>query len=134
MSFLPDVSIDRTLLDYLCLENVTWVATSPIGSPAYDFDFARSFHFKRLWSNPEGAITVIGRFGVAYDYDRVYEDMAQDNILLIHTPEQHWRAANLDGWYPLVKDLTARSVWFDVPPPTDEVEKEFAYPVFIRCR
>ncbi len=60
-----DLSIDLNRLDYLSLENVTWVATAPIGIPAYDFDFARFFHFKRLWFNPEKEITVTGRFGVA---------------------------------------------------------------------
>ena len=83
MNIPPDLSVDITILDFLCLENVAWVATNPIGSPAYDFDFARYFPFKWLWFSPEEAITVVGRFGVAYDYDRVYEALAQDNLLLI---------------------------------------------------
>jgi hypothetical protein len=132
MSPLPDLSINITRLDYLHLENAIWVAAGPIGSPTYDFDFARYFSYKRLWHNGEDKISVIGRFGVAYDYDRAYEALAQENIFLIHTLEQHWRAANLNGWYPLVENFTARSLWFDAPPPAEEVEKQFAYPVFIR--
>jgi hypothetical protein len=76
------------------------------------------------------ALSVV--FGVAYDYDRVYNSLAENNIYLVHTPEQHWRAGNLDGWYPFVEELTARSLWFDTPPSVEEGEREFSYPVFIR--
>jgi hypothetical protein len=132
MNPLLELSIDVTRLDYLKLEDAVWVATAPTGLSTYDFDFAHFFSLKRLWFNSEEKINAVGRFGVAYDYDQVYESLAQNNIFLIHTPEQHWRAGNLDSWYPLVEELTARSLWFDTPPSIEVVEKEFSYPVFIR--
>jgi hypothetical protein len=61
MSIPPVPSIDITHLDYLCLENAIWVAANPIGSPTYDFDFARFFSYQRLWFNPEKEIVVTGR-------------------------------------------------------------------------
>ena len=132
MNSTPEPSLDLTRLDYLHLEDAVWVVAGATGLSTYDFDFSLFFSYKRSCFNYEEEINAIGRFGVAYDYDRVYEGLAQNNILLIHTPEQHWRAGNLDGWYPLVKHLTARSLWFNSPPPVEEIETEFAYPVFIR--
>ena len=35
-------------------------------------------------------------------------------------------------WYPLVVDLTPRSVWYDSPPTAIEIEQHFNWPVFIK--
>lgn len=125
-------SIDFTRLETLCLEGAVWVAAAPIGSPTYDFDFTKYFSYRRLWYATGEPITAVGRFGVAYDYPDVYAQLKQAGVLLVHSPQQHYLAANLDGWYPHIAELTARSRWYETPPAPEEVEQDFTYPIFIR--
>ena len=51
---------------------------------------------------------------------------------LIHSPEQYIRASELPQWYPLLSDLTPRSVWFDHPPTVADIEQHFSWPIFLK--
>ena len=39
-----------------------------------------------------------------------------EGVRLAHSSAEHLRYSTLPGWYPLLPDLTPRSVWFDRPP------------------
>lgn len=74
----------------------------------------------------------MGRFGVASNYAELYERLLADGIQLIHTPVQYQRTSELPLWYPLISDLTPRSMWFEQPPPACEIERYFTWPVFVK--
>src|SRR5262249_14446864 len=80
----------------------------------------------------EPPVTAIARVGTIGDYARYYARCADARIGLIHDPGQHWRAADLAGWYPKLSDLTPDSLWFRDPPPLDELAARFGWPMFLK--
>ncbi len=118
-------------LDFVQLENILWIARVKIGVPIYDFEFENFFACNHpIYLNEP--IKVIGRFGVSENYPELYEKLKNDQIELIHTPEQYLLASELTHWYPIIEDLTPKSLWFDQPLSYGEVENEFNYPIFIK--
>jgi ATP-grasp domain, R2K clade family 3 len=124
-------SIGAENLDIFLLENSVWIAASIIHVPRYDFSFETFFSCRRPYQRPE-QITAIGRFGAIDNYKNLYDALQAEGISLIHTPEQHRLASELTSWYPLLKDITPHSLWFDAPPEASIIEKHFSYPVFIK--
>ncbi|HEU4327251.1 MAG TPA: ATP-grasp domain-containing protein [Roseiflexaceae bacterium] len=118
-------------LELLLLEDTVWIATAPTGVASYDLPFSTFFACRHPWQRPT-EVAAIGRFGVADNYSELYRLLAADGVALIHTPEQHDLAAELPRWYPLLADLTPRSLWFDEPPPAAVIERHFAWPVFLK--
>lgn len=96
-------------LDLILVEDAVWVIEGKIGLPVYDFPLSEFFACRRPWQRPE-RIEAIARFGAASNYDELYEQLAADGIFLIHSPEQHLLASELPQWYPLLKDLTPKSL------------------------
>lgn len=125
------ILIEPEQLDIFCLEDAVWIATAPVNLPKYDFPFQTFFACRHPYYRPE-QITAIGRFGVTTNYSDLYKGLKETGISLIHTPEQYLLASELTHWYPKLSDLTPRSVWFDLPPSAEEIERNFAYPVFIK--
>src|SRR5688572_19576462 len=111
---------DNDAYDLFHLENKLWVAARDTGMPQYDFRFGDFFECRRPWERP-GSLTAIIRMGAIGDYDARYGGFAADGIRLLHSPEQYVRCTQLPGWYPLIADLTPRSVWSDRFPSLDEV-------------
>jgi hypothetical protein len=118
-------------LDLFALEGALWVASRPIGVPAYDFAFDRFFACRRPYPRPE-AVTAVGRHGAPEDYEALYAGLAAEGIRLVNGPEAHARASELPAWYPRIDALTPRSRWFDAPPPAEVVESTFGWPVFVK--
>lgn len=121
----------RDAEELILLDDALWLLTATAGVPAYDYPFARFFPFERAWEVPVGA-TVVARVGALQDYAARFEQLQEHGISLIHTPEQHYRASRLPHWYPLIEHLTPRSRWYDEPPTPEEVERHFAWPVFVK--
>ena len=126
---MPKVDVED--LDPFLLEDTVWIAAAKIDVPAYDFAFATFFSCRHPLYRPE-LIQCIGRFGVTDDYADLYESLKAKGTSLIHTPDQHLLASELTHWYPLLEDITPRSLWFDRPPPAEEIEQHFSYPIFIK--
>ena len=124
-------TIDPAQLDLFLLEDLIWIVTAPVGVPNYDFPFHTFFACRHPWHRP-AHITAIGRFGVTNDYAELYTQLAATGVTLIHSPQQYARASELPQWYPLLSDLTPRSVWFDQPPPVTAIEEHFAWPIFLK--
>lgn len=126
---MPKVELDE--LDIFLLEDVVWIAAAKIDVPRYDFAFETFFACRHPIYRPD-EIQAVGRFGVTDDYADLYGFLKANGISLIHTPEQHLLASELTHWYPLLEDITPRSLWFDEPPEAEEIEKHFSYPVFVK--
>ncbi len=118
-------------LDLIHLEETVWVLVGEVDLPSYDFSLSQFFACRRPWHRPE-QITAIGRFGVATNYDEVYQQLAAEGILLVHSPQQHLLASELPRWYPLLEDLTPRSLWFSEPPDFAVLEQAIGLPLFLK--
>jgi hypothetical protein len=123
--------VELKTLDIFLLEDVVWIAAAQIDVPRYDFAFETFFACRHPVYRPE-QIEAVGRFGVTDDYADIHSSLKADGIVLVHTPEQHLLASELTHWYPLLEDLTPRSLWFAEPPPAEEIERHFSYPVFVK--
>lgn len=118
-------------MDLLNLENSLWILARPTGLPHYDFPFERYFQYHRRHS-PDELISVVARVGAILDYPRFFRSEWERGVTLIHSPEQHQRASDLTTWYPLIKDLTPKSIWSSTVPSPDEIAAEIGWPVFIK--
>ncbi len=114
-----------------CVEETLWLVTQPTGVGVYDFQFDRYFecrHPLRL----ERPVLAVARMGAAQDYLARYRAFAEIGIQLIHTHEEYERTSEFPNWYPLLADVTPRSVWFEGPVSAREVEQHFTWPVFVK--
>ncbi|RKH57032.1 ATP-grasp domain-containing protein [Corallococcus llansteffanensis] len=118
--------------DLLKVDDRLWLLTAATGVGVYDFAFDRFFACRRPYVLPDAPIDVVARAGAWQDYAERYRELEAQGVRLIHSPEQHLRATELPHWYPLLEDLTPRSVWFDAPPDADTVERLVGWPVFLK--
>lgn len=65
-------------------------------------------------------------------YEAIYEAAREKNVWLVNTPEQHRRAMEFDQFYPLVHDLTAKSLIIQSLEQLEKVEADLGYPVFVK--
>jgi hypothetical protein len=113
------------------VENTLWLVTAPAYIGNYDFAFEQFFRCFHPWqlSSP---ITVIARIGADSNYPELYSALASEGIDLIHTPEQHQKCSELPQWYPVLHDLTPKSVWFSERPAVEQITQEFEFPIFLK--
>jgi hypothetical protein len=114
------------------LEDALWLVTAATGVPGYDFRFSSFFSTRHPWQR-ESTVQAIGRLGATGDYEERYTRLlTEDGIQLIHSPPEHLLCSQLPNWYPFINDLTPRSRWYDEHPTWQEVESEFAWPIFLK--
>jgi hypothetical protein len=118
-------------LDLIFLEDTVWVLVGKVDLPSYDFSLPQFFTCRRPWHRPK-QITAIGRFGVTTDYEDLYQKLAADGIILVHSPEQYLLASELPRWYPLLEDLTPKSLCFSEPPDIAILEQAIGLPFFLK--
>lgn len=118
-------------LDLILLEETVWVLMGEVGLPVYDFRLSDFFACRRPWQRPE-QITAIGRFGAVTNYPELSKQLAEEGISLIHSPEQNLLASELPRWYPLLEDLTPKSLWFQEPPEISWLEQTIGLPLFLK--
>lgn len=124
--------------DLFRLEDALWVL-APKGDRqerlrgcCYDFAFNSVFECHRPWHRPP-CIEAVARFGAfSSQYEEVYDALRHEGITLIHSPAQHYLSSVLSNWYPLLADLTPRSICFDGPPEADVISSELGWPVFMK--
>ena len=97
--------------------------------PVYDFGFA-SFFACRRGPLPASEVEIVAGVGAFDDYAASYAELLAEGLRLVNSPEQHLRATRLPRWYPLLEDLTPKSLWFSTPPDPDLIEAELGWPVF----
>lgn len=117
-------------IDFLKIESAVWVANKRINVPAYDFEFEPLFQVGR--SRIEDNVTVVGRIGALMNYSKMYEVFSKHGFDLINTPEQHLLASELEQWYPIIKELTPKSMVYESFPTLKKLYQEFDFPVFIK--
>ena len=59
------------------------------------------------------------------------EALRGEGITLLHSPEEYRRATELPRWYPLIEDLTPRSVWSPGRPDLSEAAG-LGWPLFVK--
>ncbi len=117
--------------DLFLLESAVWVWTRPVGVPIYDFEFDRLMACRRPYARP-AEIVAVARVGALDSYETSHADLLADGVRLIHDPEQNLRATRLPRWYPLLADLTPRSLWFEGAPDPKQIEEELGWPIFMK--
>lgn len=128
---MTETPVDRIREEILRVEGTVWVLHAPTGVPVYDFAFDRLLACRRPLRLP-GEIEAIARVGAIADYDAYHARWAEAGVRLVHSPDEHRRASELPLWYPLLEDLTPRSLWGRQPPGADVVGSELGWPIFVK--
>lgn len=115
----------------LQVEDCLWVVSQSVGMARYDFSF-KQFFACRCPMRVSGRVRAVARMGAAEDYRGRFDYFAGIGVDLVHSPEEYERTSYLANWYPLISDLTPRSVWYDTVPSAREIESLFRWPVFIK--
>ncbi len=123
--------LDTRGLDHFLLEDTCWIASRDVDVGAYDFEFQAWFDCKRPYLRPDSATTFL-RVGAVANYPSAFSEFLKIGIRPINSPDEHARSSELPVWYPLIKDLTPRSVWFDELPSSEEVGDLVGWPAFIK--
>lgn len=108
-----------------------FVVSEAVGVSVYDFDFELHFSCSHPYQI-EGQAPCVLRIGPIPDYEAEYNDKAALGLRLANSPTEHKLASELEHWYPLINDLTPRTLVFDVLPEVSVIEAAFAWPVFIK--
>ncbi|ALN93288.1 ATP-grasp domain-containing protein [Lysobacter gummosus] len=119
------------MLRIALLEDKLTIVSAPVGVAVYDFDFELYFRC----SHPaffEGDTPCVLRVGAVEDYAAQYQEKLDWGLRPVNTPEQHERASELSVWYPLLTDMTPRTRIFEQLPDATEIEREFAWPIFLK--
>lgn len=123
--------VDRANPELLHVEDAVWVLHAPTGVPIYDFAFDRLLACRRPYQ-PPGELRAVARVGAIADYDERYTRWLADGVRLVHSPDEHRRASELSAWYPLLADITPKSIWGREPPDLRTVASELGWPVFVK--
>ncbi|NEO87299.1 MAG: ATP-grasp domain-containing protein [Spirulina sp. SIO3F2] len=118
-------------LDLILLEDTIWLLVGEVNAPNYDFALSEMLACRHPWQRDE-VVNAIARFGAISNYDQIYQELLDNGIRLIHSPEQHRLASELPQWYLLLADLTPKSHWFVEPPAFDELAATFGVPFFLK--
>jgi hypothetical protein len=116
--------------DFILVEDCLPVIVKKIGRPTYDFDFRSYFNCKSITEKID--IPVVLRTGALGDFDGIRILLENNEFSIIHSREQYNRASVIDHWYPLLKDITPKTVVYDSLPDVALVKKDFEFPVFIK--
>jgi hypothetical protein len=116
--------------DFFLLEGLVPILSKTVGVRIYDYPFRNFFATQSVLYPP--AQPTVARIGAFADYPATYAALQKEGITLIHTPEEHNRCSLLPHWYPLLKDLTPRSIVYDSLPTTKTIEKDFLWPIFVK--
>lgn len=117
--------------DLFQIDRTIWLLSKETALPHYDFAFSNLLPTNRPYNRPE-QITAVARIGAIENYDHIFQQLLDEGILLVHTPEEHRRCSELPGWYGALKELTPKSEVFSSPPSIEEIEKSFEWPVFLK--
>jgi ATP-grasp domain, R2K clade family 3 len=123
--------IDRADLELILVEDTVWLLVCKVGLSSYDFNLSQFFSCRHPWQRPE-QITAISRCGAISNYDELYAQLATEGIYLIHSPEQYLLASELTHWYPLLADLTPKSLWFSEPLNFTSIAQTLGLPLFLK--
>ncbi len=117
---------------FTIIENKLPVLYAKTGVSAYDFEFFPYF-LKDFPREFQGDIPCVARVGAISDYRSLFEYVKElTGLSLVNSNDEHLRASELEYWYPLIEKFTPFSKVYDAFPSSEELEKDFNYPVFIK--
>lgn len=119
------------MAELFLLDDAVWALRESTGIPLYDFDFNACFPCRQPWERPT-TITAVSRCGAFDDYAARYSQLLNEGVRLVNTLEHHQRASELSAWFPLIEDLTPRSVVYEQRPSGRQIADEFDFPVFVK--
>jgi|SRR5262245_3274306 len=111
------------------LEEKLIVVSQEVGVSIYDFDFDLHFACSHPYVLESEEMCVL-RIGPIVDYAAEYEKKRNLGLRLVNSPAEHARTSELEVWYPLIKELTPRTMVFNSLPTAEEIEANFAWPYF----
>jgi ATP-grasp domain, R2K clade family 3 len=117
--------------DLFELEGALWLWTRAVGQPNYDVAFDRLFECRRPYERAP-QVDVVARVGAIRDYATTYAAMLDAGLRLINDPDQQARATRLPTWYPLLEDLTAKSIVFTGRPDPRVITEALGWPIFMK--
>lgn len=118
-------------LDLMLVDDAVWIISSPTRQQTYDFAISDLFPTKRPLHRA-GKVKTVARIGAIENYEELYGQLMQEEIELIHDPDEHKTCSQLDGWYPILKEFTPRSMIFEKPPEVEEIQEHFDWPIFVK--
>jgi hypothetical protein len=123
--------LDEQKYNLFSIENSLWLLTNLVNVVNYDFAFEQFFRCQHPWERPT-SISAIARLGAHPKYAELYSALEAEGIYLIHTPQQQQKCSELPEWYPLLSDLTPRSIWFTEKPTAEQILEAFEFPLFLK--
>lgn len=116
--------------DFFIMEDILPIMTKSVGVRVYDYDFRNFFRVRSVLCPPNQP--AVARIGTFKDYSTTYAELITEGITLVHTPEEHNRCSLLPCWYPLIADLTPKSIVYPSLPSAKLVEQDFNWPIFVK--
>jgi hypothetical protein len=113
------------------LENKLLVVSEEVGVSAYDFNFDLYFACTHPYQI-EGEEMCVLRVGAIDNYEREFDDKLALGLRPVNSPAEHALASELEGWYPLISDLTPRTQVFESLPMASAIEASFGWPIFLK--
>lgn len=113
------------------VEDAFAILSAPVGVSVYDFDFELYFRCTHPPQFEPGTPAIL-RIGAVEDYDAQYREALDWGLRLVNSPDEYRRASELEAWYPLLADMTPRTLVFDRLPSVETVEREFSWPIFLK--
>lgn len=116
--------------DFILVDQVLPILIKNTGIRVYDFDFRRFFNIKSIHVTNNNL--VVARLGGIVDYEKDFNILSDYGINLIHSPPEHETCSKLQNWYPLICDMTPKSIVFDELPSIKDIENNFNWPIFVK--
>ncbi|HEX9060273.1 MAG TPA: ATP-grasp domain-containing protein [Clostridia bacterium] len=116
--------------DFFILQGLLPVIVKKTGIGIYDFNFRDFMECKSILGDIN--VPAVLRIGAVSDYHKLYNELKEQGIELIHTSEEFNICTMLPNWYPLIKDVTPKSIWYDILPTAEQVEDDIGWPVFVK--
>jgi hypothetical protein len=118
-------------IDVFQIERTLWIAEAKVHLPVYDFHFALMMDCRHGRMGVD-EVCAVGRFGAAEDYEKLYAELAELGVKLIHSPEQHQLCSELPQWYPLLEGMAPESWWFETAPDARTAGDLAGWPLFMK--
>lgn len=118
-------------MDILCIDRTLTVVTERVHVAAYDFSFELFFSCSHPTYFPELETCVL-RIGAIEDYEEKVDELRSLGLVVLNSAAEHLRASELSEWYPLIAELTPRTICQANFPTAEEVERLLGWPVFVK--
>ncbi len=123
--------IDEKPTELALIEERLWVVSRRTGLAVYDFDFSSAFGVRHPAVVP-APVTAVARLGAVEDYAATFEAWRGRGVEFVNSPEAVGLADDLSKWYPLLRDVTPKSMVLDSFPDAAQIEATVGWPVFLK--